>query len=152
MVVWKDEGGFTLVELIMVVVILSILSYTAISRMDVQETRVAAAAQQVVADIRYAQELATTTHQIHGITFSAAQNRYWVYRNTDTPDSVVTHPLTQEPFVVVFDAGSWGGVHIDGDFAVAFDAIGAPSVSGAVTLNGRKTISVTANTGRVMVQ
>ena len=54
--------------------------------------------------------------------------------------------------VVVFGAGEWKGIQIDGDFVVAFDNLGTPSTSGAVTLSGQKTISVTANTGRVTVQ
>jgi MSHA pilin protein MshC len=144
-----DEDGFTLIELLMVVVILGVLAFVAISRMNTQEARVATAAEQAATDIRYAQELAMATRRLHGIAFSASQNRYWVYRTTDTPDSVVTHPLTREPFVVALNGGVW----VDGDFTVAFEAIGAPTSSGAVTLNsGQKTISVTSNTGRVMVQ
>ena len=49
MSVWKDEHGFTLIELFMVMTILVILSSTAILRMNSQRIRTAAAAQRAMA-------------------------------------------------------------------------------------------------------
>ena len=144
---YPDERGLTLVELLMVVVIVGILGFVAVVRFNPRATALASAVQEAATAVRYAQELALTTHRVHGIRFGALGNVYQVYRTS--VDTLVRHPLTQGPYSVSLG----GAVQIDADYAVQFDALGFPDTPGAVTFNGgQRGILVVPNTGLVRVQ
>src|SRR4030065_108487 len=109
----KNQHGFTLIELVIIIVLLAIIAAVAIPRMgDVTSMKAAATAEKLKSDIRYAQELAMT------------QNRsYRVYFNTA--------PAPAAGYAVVNNAdgdGNWGEA---GEFAP--DPAGKGNLS--VTLN-----------------
>lgn len=60
--------GFTTTELIIVLVIVGVLAFVAIPRLDLPSLKVMPVAEQVAAEIRYAQNLAMTRSQAHSFT------------------------------------------------------------------------------------
>jgi len=154
----NPHSGFTLIELIMVVVVLLVLAAVIAPRMTgVTGTRVNAAARKISADIRYAQELAISTQTNHGVIFNASPtNTYSIYRGTSS--TIITDSFTGGAYTVQLNTGDYGEVTIDGGYQVEFDALGAPVTGGgtSVTISAGglapiRTITVAANTGKVSI-
>ena len=86
-----DASGFTLVELIMVVVLISILAVSFVPKfLDTSAISLEGGAAMVVADIRYTQELAMSTHAPKTITFTTNDTYYTVNSLTMNLPSRVT--------------------------------------------------------------
>ena len=64
------QGGFTLVELVIIIVLIGILAVVAIPSFDYTNTQAAAATRKLIEDLRYAQNLAVSTQIRHGLVFS----------------------------------------------------------------------------------
>src|SRR5688500_3499715 len=78
----KRRGGFTLAEILAVVVILGIASAIIIPQIGTRDDmRVKAAARTLVADLIYAQNLAISTGQVVYIRFDVAGNSYSLLTN-----------------------------------------------------------------------
>jgi prepilin-type N-terminal cleavage/methylation domain-containing protein len=129
-----DSRGFTLVELIMVVVLISILAVSFVPKfLDTSAISLAGAAAMAAADIRYTQELAMGTHSPRTIVFTTTNTYYTVdSRNVNLPSKVTI---------------SSGGTF-------TFNSLGEPTAGGgsSVTLSAgaeTKTITVDSYTGRV---
>ena len=136
--------GFTLVEILMVVVILGIASaiiIPAIGNRD--DMRAAAAGRVLVADLIFAQNQAITTGRKVYVRFDVANNKYALCTAVATlGDTYVTHPITQASYVQQFgpSARGWEMVTLQSavvnginplyqpEFTLAFDEIGAPFV------------------------
>ena len=155
------KNGFTLVELVAVIVLVAILAFTAIPRFqDKNAIDVSAKAQQLANDIRYTQSLAMATGQRNRINLAAAS--YQITTSSGTP---LVHPATGSAAAIPL-----GGVSLSGynppltNNYVAFDAKGVPytDVAGtALTSNASitlsesgstRTVTVSPQTGRVAVQ
>jgi MSHA pilin protein MshC len=126
--------GFTLVELIMVVVLISILAVSVVPKfLDTSGFSLAGAAAMAAGDIRYTQELAMGTHSSKTIVFTTTNTYYTVdSRNVDLPSKV----------------------SISSGATYTFNSLGEPTSGGgsSVTLSAgaeTKTITVESNTGRV---
>ena len=141
--------GFTLVEILAVVVILGIASAIIIPQIGSRDDlRAAAAARVLIADLIYAQNLAISSGKGVYIKFEKASSKYTMLTEDSNgyPTVVLAHPVTQASYVQQFgdvNAGredSWETVSIDtvtlngidpafhGEFTVGFDEIGAPYV------------------------
>jgi len=85
-----DSRGFTLVELVMVVVLISILAVSVVPKfVDTSAFSLAGGAAMAVADIRYTQELAMGTHSAKTIVFTTSNTYYTVdSRNVNLPSKV----------------------------------------------------------------
>ena len=86
----RQVRGFTLIELILVLLIVSILSTYAIIRFPGDGINLSAQADQIVADIRHTQSLAINRGQRYRINFSS--DRYWI-SNIDNTTSYI-HPAS----------------------------------------------------------
>ncbi len=126
----KQIRGFTLIEILCVVIILAIAAVLVIpqlgSRSDLQA---AAAARTVMSDILYAQNRAIAMQTTQYVKFSVATHTYEVQEGT-TP-ATMTNPLTLKPFTQTFGGTAIPGVTLtsaafDGKDTLAFDEIGAP--------------------------
>lgn len=131
--------GFTIIEIIIIVAVLGILAalYTA-STGDLSNVSIDAASRKVQSDIRYAQQLATSTGFNHGARFTAGGG-YEVYRGS--PGTPVTDPVTRE--ALVEDLTDFEGIAITTDYRVEFDSTGQPVIGG----DGR--VRLTAGSGAV---
>jgi len=158
----KYEGGFTLIELIVVVAILGVLVYLAAANFGTSQTNVQldAAAQQIATDIRYAQQIARTAGQSTRVYFDISNNRYYLKWADGT---YLKNPAGSADFIVELGAGNFSEVVLTGsslNYArLDFTSSGAPLSGGSgfagdltvVTLNNKKVLKVRANTGLLTI-
>ncbi len=150
-------SGFTLVELMVVIVIMAILAATVIPMaVGTSSTKAKSAARLVMADLEYAQNLAITGQDDITVTFDTVGNSYTV-SNASGP---LNHPITKKSYTVDFDtARGLAGVSLSvasfgGNPAVTFSALGAPAADGSVSLAAGASgyqVTVAPVTGRVTV-
>lgn len=150
------HGGFTLVELVVIMLLLGILAFTAIPRfLDKGAIDVSAMAEQLANDIRYTQSLAMTSGQRNRINLAATS-----YQITTSAGVPVTHPATGSTAAISLGNVSLGGY----SGYIAFDGKGIPytdvagtalSTDASITLNSAgdtRQVVVSPQTGRVVVQ
>lgn len=119
--------GFTLFELILVMVLIGILSFTAVPILtNTHLVSLDGAAHKMEADLQYAQSLATTTGDDYGFrtTVSATNSTYEIYRVSD--NAVTTSPYHHGPMQEDF-TNEFGEVSFPSDYTVTFDDEGIPT-------------------------
>ena len=161
--------GFTLIEVIMVIVILGIIAWIAFPQVSpFGEITLRAAAHRVAADLRYAQAQAISHRQVHGVLFDPVAESYWVY--APIPATPVVDPAsrgktlrvdfttrTEYRGVTILSAsfGTTPGVRFD-YFGVPRDTAGVDlAATGRVILTASgqlDTIDVSPETGKVTVR
>ncbi|MCX5635258.1 MAG: GspH/FimT family pseudopilin [Planctomycetota bacterium] len=150
--------GFTLVEVIIVVVILSIAAMMAIPMMSsAGSVQIRSAADAIAADLEYARSMAISRQQNYGIIFNPDNDKYDV---VDQSDAVVPHPVKRGfPYTINFRSDSrLNKVDlVTADFGgsiankIYFDYLGSPLKSDFSQLNsgtivlqgGGSTITIT---------
>ncbi len=150
-------NGFTLIEIIVVIVIISIAALLVLPMMgSAGDIQVRAAADMIAADLEYAKSMAISRQKTYKVIFNTTAESY----RLEDPNGIITHPVNAgEPYAVNFKADSRvSQVNINSvSFAgseVDFDSLGSPSSGGVVTLKaGGKTVtvSVEAATGFISV-
>jgi prepilin-type N-terminal cleavage/methylation domain-containing protein len=147
-------NGFTLVEIIIVVVILSIAALIAVPMVsNAADIQVRAAANKIAADIDYVKSMAITHQKRYYIIFFEADESYEI---RDSSNVVIDHPVNPGPFAVDFSTdGNLNRVNIaSADFdsgssvsnVLMFDYLGSPYsgtslslVTGQITLQDKQT-------------
>ena len=153
----KNDGGFTLLEVILVLIFISIFATIAVSRQSNPDVSLTAAAEVLKAHIRYAQMRAMNSNIMWGV-HAEAGTTYWLFNSADTGNRQF-FPGENEDNV---DIGADGISISQGEgvtsFTVSFDHWGVPSVvpsvSGPVVITLSKDsqtnqISIIQNTGFV---
>jgi len=156
-------GGFTIIEVAMVIVIVGIMAALTIPRFNTfYGIKLSGAAKKVTSDIRYAQQLAVTRHENYNINFSP--NGYTVTR---VLGGFAIDPFTRGNFNINFISDpQYGGIAVVTTFGggilqfnwegVPCDSAGAPLVSdNNITLSyqgNTRTLIVTRDTGRIVIQ
>ncbi len=129
----EARRGFTLIEILMVVVILGILSAVILPQLGSRDDQKAiSGARVLVADIMYAQNRAIATQKVHYVVFDTAANKYQVL--DAWPSTIIKHPVNGGPYVVQFGSASGSTVKdasissavFDAKPVLAFDAMGVP--------------------------
>jgi MSHA pilin protein MshC len=152
----KNQRGFTLVELITVIVIVGIIAVAAVPRFfdrNVFDSR--GFYDQVISTLRYAQKAAIAQHRYVCVTFAA--NSITLTFDPTSPSAAhpvatcsnqLTSPTGQSPYIVTSPTTS---VTLSGGTAFNFDALGRPSAAQSnITVSGyTPTITVEVETGYV---
>jgi MSHA pilin protein MshC len=170
-------GGFTLLELIMVIVLLGIIAVVAAPRMlNVTSTNAGAFIDKLRADVRYAQDLAMTRNKRARVYFNGtgtAPAAGYAVVQEDSASTLCTafvpavDPASYGNMTITLNTGRYAGITVAPTIAcLEYDSLGQPSdchvnlnmcsaTAGgmSVTVNGNGvaagTITVTSQTGAV---
>ena len=150
--------GFTLVELVMVLLLVAILAFVVTPRSSENTIELSSQAEQVATDIRYAQSLSMTRGAALG-----TQGRYCIfftatgyqYRNNGnsyaTPCTVpVNHPATGSSTAIVLAGTAVSTANLTGNY-LEFDTKGQPASFAAAASNATITLSATGGPRTVVV-
>lgn len=149
--------GFTLAELIVVIVILAITAMLAIPVLGTAaDMQVRSAADKIAADLDYAKGLAVTRQKTYTVVFSPSQEKYQVQDSEGTP---LTHPLRNGLFIEDFTKDrrmkkvDVVSTSLSGD-AVTFDYLGTPyaGTDTSSPLNEAGQITLQADSFTLVVQ
>jgi len=160
--------GFTLVELIVVILVIGVLAFVVSPRLSQNTIELSSQAEQVATDIRYAQTLSMTRGGALG-----AQGRYCIFftatgyqlrhnnNSYATPcATAVAHPANGSTAVIVLSGAAVATANLTGGY-IEFDTKGqptsfaAPASNATITLNatgGPRTVIVSPVTGKATVQ
>jgi len=136
------ERGFTLRELIIVMVIVGIISAIALTRTGNDPVLLSTQVDQLAGDIRYVQALAMTQGQRYIVSFPSATS----YRFLDSAGNPVVHPASGSNAAITLGAGATLALAATtpAGNALGFDGRGAPySVTTPATFNGALTAQAT---------
>ena len=161
------SGGFTLVELLIVIAIIMIAALTAIPMMSsAASVQIRSAANMLTADLEYAKSMAISRAQYFSVVFDKNTESY---RIEDLDGNVIPHPV-KKGFDYVIDFQNDGRLNkvdiVDADFdatsEVKFDYLGSPYNGNSTPLNSgvislqaggtTTTVTVEAVTGFISIQ
>jgi len=134
----RTRRGFTLIEILAVVVILGIISAVIIPQISSRDDqRAAAVARGVMSDLLYAQNRAIAQQKVHYVKFDVANKNYKVL-DVFSPAHVINNPVDGSTYQVNFAAGSLQQMTLqsasfDGQPVLAFDVMGIPQTVNATT-------------------
>ncbi len=140
------EHGFTMVELIMVMVIMGIIAAVAIPRFFSNTTfQSRGFYDQVVSTLRYAQKAAIAQHRFVCVAFTTNSATLTTGATVACGTNLIS-PTGQSPY----SAAAPSGVTLGGMANFNFDALGRPSAAQSILVSGYATlITVEAETGYV---
>ena len=159
--------GFTLVELLIVIAIITIAALTAIPMMSsAASVQIRSAANMLTADLEYAKSMAISRGQNFSVVFDKDTEKYWI---EDQNGNVIAHPV-KKGFDYVVDFQNDSRLNkvdiVDADFdttsKVKFDYLGSPYNGSSTALNNgvislqaggtNTTVRVEAVTGFVLIE
>jgi MSHA pilin protein MshC len=146
------QGGFTLIEVVMVLLIMGVISYFAATRLFPGDTLSQNAEMELVKDhLRYAQSRAMNSESSWGIKFGSS-TRYWLFKDPND-NTVIRLPGVESADGVM----ELSGIQVTSPSGskITFDHFGSPgsSVIPAITVQSKGggstlgAITVTKNTG-----
>ena len=161
---FKNQNGFTLIELTVVIVIVGILSYAVVANYTESHERlqINAITLKIASDVRYARDLALTEGRGSRVYIDLTNNQYYLKWDDG---SYMQNPLGGGDFVIQLGRpGEFGAVQITSTAfsggRLDFGTSGTPKNAGnsfsgeliLVSLNNEKKIVITANTGFVRIE
>lgn len=161
---FKNQNGFTLIELIVVIVIVGILSYAVVANYTESHERlqINAITLKIASDVRYARDLALTEGMGSRVYIDLTNNQYYLKWDDE---SYMQNPMGGGDFVIRLGRpGEFGSVQITSTAfsggRLDFGTSGSPRNAGnsfsgeliLVSINNEKKIVITANTGFVRIE
>jgi len=149
--------GFTLIEMLMVIVILMIAAMSTLPMMSAAGSiQLDVAGDMLVADLSYARSMAISRGQYYAVSFDPAGETYQVEDQTGT---VIKHPVSKQDYIVDFpnnsrvDLVKIDSANFDGTQEIRFDYLGSPYNAGNNPLNsGQIVISGNAQTRTISIE
>ena len=140
--------GFTLIELIMVMVVVAVLAVVASMRMPGDGINVSAQAEQLASDIRYTQSLAMSRGQRFQINFTASS-----YQITNDAGVAQVHPSTGQTAAVGLGSTVLSGYNppLTGNI-LAFSSLGVPYTDATTALAALATLTLTSGGEAITVR
>jgi type II secretory pathway pseudopilin PulG len=141
-----SDEGFTLVELIVMLLVIAVIAVIAAPKMSSDPISVATEAEQLAADIRYVQTLAMTQAQRYRINFTATG---YTFTLADAGATAVIHPLTGSTAPINLNSGTTIGLPPTGllNSLVAFDGRGVPYTDSLATTALAATATIVLSRG-----
>jgi len=151
------NSGFTLLEVILVLIIAAIISAIVIGRVSSTNTDLISRTELIKSHLRYAQSRAMNTNVVWGIRSQAST--YWLFRDGNVNNKVIlpgedtdtidlsAKGISLEQFILSFD--SWGIPYKDAS-ASPSNQLKAGDIEAQITVSSGgedKFITVTPNTG-----
>jgi len=142
----KDISGFTLIELVMVIVLLAIISVYAVTKLPGDNTiKLSAQAEMFATHIQHIQALAMDWGQPLRLTVNTSGYSVNCVMVSTTPpcnNSPVIDPTTNEVFSITLESG----VSLSGSAVTDFDTLGRPVAAGSlITSSPARTFTLSAN-------
>src|SRR5258706_2012544 len=140
------QRGFTLVELVVVLVLAGILAVGMLARFSQGVVEVSSQAEQVAADVRYAQTLSMTHGQRYCISFTGTGYQF----RTTNCTVAVNHPATGSTAAIVLSGTTVGTNNLNAS-AIEFDTKGRPQSFTAPLSNATITLTSSGQIRSVIV-
>ena len=141
-----SDGGFTLVELIVTLLVIAVIAVIAAPKMSSEQVSVATEAEQLAGDIRYVQTLAMTQAQRYRINLTATG---YTFTLADAGGTAVIHPVTGSSAPINLNSGTTIGLSPAGlpNNLVAFDGRGVPYTDAPATTALAATATIVLSRG-----
>lgn len=130
---FKKENGFTLIEIISVIIMIGILAVIAVSRTVNYEAEAYAGADALKSHLRYAQTMAMNTNPSAGTMsvwgISGTANSYWLFEGTNPADAdSYSRPPEEDSFINDDRTVNLTKkkIKLSGSFTIYFDNRGIP--------------------------
>ena len=150
----KNRRGFTLAELMIVVLIMGILSAATVPKLldSVAFYSVDAAAKRIKQDLELARRRARSKSVAQSVQFDSNTSTYVLpnVQHIDRSGATYSVNLTRAPY-----SSSLYSVNFNGSETVTFNGYGVPSSAGTIEVEAgtyAQTITVDATTGKVTIQ
>ena len=140
----STDNGFTLIEIIAVLVIVGIIAAVAATRVsdDGMNAELISQISVIKSHIRYAQSRAMATEDIWGV--KSQGTTYFLFRNGES--NKITLPGENSKQVTLSDKG----VDFLDNFIITFNKMGSPSVAASIKVGAQSNaIEITAVTGYI---
>ncbi len=155
----KNSRGFTLVELVIAILLLSVLAFFSIPRNPGQSVNTVGLSDQLLADIRYVQSLSMTRGQRYCISFSTSGYQLGQGNSCGTP---IAHPATGTTGSISLGGSSLSWTNLPNSYLV-FNGKGVPYTDASTVLaadatvtivytGGTRVVTVSPETGRSIAQ
>lgn len=153
------RDGFTIVEIIIVVVIISIAALAAVPMFSsAGSIQLRAAANMILGDLEYAKSMAISRGQNYSVEFDINNESYSI---KDQNGTVIEHPVTRKLYVISFkidrrlDQVDINSANFNAASSVMFDCLGSPDNGGTVVLQAggnSSTVRVEPVTGFITIE
>ena len=149
-----------MIELIMVMLVISALAVGVLNILPSPSgMQLVSARNQLMRDIRFAQNAAVTQQAAYGLKLDIAQQKYSIYQGEANYSNIIQNPVNQRPYEVDLSSAYSNYVELlSTDLAgevVQFDLFGSPFDTGG-TVNVRKNVILrdtkTGDTRQILIQ